>query len=68
MNYTTKDGERLDAICAKHYGFTNNSFEQVLYDTKNYDLTTSEVFGAGVTIELPIIQVDKKNDTYSLWD
>ncbi|MFS9379407.1 tail protein X [Citrobacter sp. ANG330] len=68
MKYTTKDGERLDAICAKHYGFTNNSFEQVLYDTKNYDLTTSEVFSAGVTIELPIIQADKKNDTYSLWD
>ncbi|ECG8590746.1 phage tail protein [Salmonella enterica subsp. salamae] len=68
MKYTTKDGERLDTICAKHYGFTNNSFEQVLYDTKNYDLTTSEIFPANVTIELPIIQADKRNDTYSLWD
>lgn len=68
MEYTTKDGDRLDAICAKHYGFTNNSFEQVLYDTKNYDLTTNEIFSAGVIIELPIILADKKADTYSLWD
>lgn len=42
MQYTTKDGERLDIICARHYGSVNNTFEQVVYDHANADLTTAE--------------------------
>lgn len=68
MKYKTKDGDKLDVICAKHYGFSNKSFEQVLYDTKNYDLTTNEVFAAGVEFELPIITPNEKKETNSLWD
>lgn len=68
MKYKTKDGEKLDAICARYYGFTNNSFENVLFDPKNYDLTTSEVFMAGIEFELPIIKPDEKKQTNSLWD
>lgn len=68
MKYSTKDGEKLDAICARHYGFTNNSFENVLFDPKNYDLTTSEVFTAGIEFELPIVKPDEKKQTNSLWD
>lgn len=68
MKYSTKDGEKLDAICFKHYGFTNNSFENVLFDPKNYDLTTSEVFPPEIEIELPIIKPDEKKQTNSLWD
>ncbi|WP_407081385.1 tail protein X [Klebsiella aerogenes] len=30
VQYTTKDGDRLDKICARHYGKVNNTFEQVL--------------------------------------
>lgn len=68
MEYTTKDGDKLDVICANHYGFTNNSFETVLFDTNNYDQTTAEVFSSGVKIELPIISANESIDTYSLWD
>lgn len=68
MEYSTKNGEKLDVICFKQYGFTNNSFENSLFDTKNYDLTTSEVFSAGVVIELPIIKPDEKSVTNSLWE
>jgi phage tail protein X len=68
MEYTTKDGEKLDAICFKRYGYTNTSFENVLYEPKNYDLTTFDVFSACVTIALPYIQPASKNTATSLWD
>lgn len=68
MQYTTKDGEKLDNICLKKYGYVNNSFEKVLYAPENYDLTTSEVFTNGVTFELPIIKPDEKRIENSLWD
>lgn len=68
MKYTTKDGEKLDVICFKKYGFVNNSVEQVLYEPANYDLTTNEVFSAGTKINLPIIKPDSKKQQYSLWE
>ncbi|MBL5919785.1 tail protein X [Lelliottia amnigena] len=68
MQYTTKYGDRLDIICARHYGAVNNTFEQVLYDTDNYDLTTHEVFDAGTTFTLPVVKPSVKKTEYSLWD
>ena len=68
MKYTTKDGQRLDIICAKHYGTANNTFEAVLYATENYDKTTSEVFDAGVTFDLPVVTPAEKKVENSLWD
>lgn len=67
MQYTTKDGDRLDMICARHYGSVHNTFEQVLYDPANDDLTTSEVFAAGVTITLPTVKPADKQDDVVLW-
>ncbi|MED7790465.1 tail protein X [Klebsiella aerogenes] len=68
MQYTTKDGERLDIICARHYGTVNNTFEQVLYDHANADLTTAEIFSAGVTITLPVITPAEKKVENQLWE
>ncbi|SUW63305.1 Phage Tail Protein X [Buttiauxella agrestis] len=68
MQYTTKNGEKLDVICFKKYGFVNNAVEQALYEPANYDLTTSEVFSAGTEIDLPVIKPDEKKQEYSLWE
>ncbi|TIT85214.1 MAG: phage tail protein [Mesorhizobium sp.] len=68
MEYTTKDGEKLDVICFKNYGFVNGSFEQTLYAVENYDLTTTEVFTAGTVINLPVIKPEAKKQDVSLWD
>jgi phage tail protein X len=67
MQYTTKDGDRLDKICARHYGSVHNTVEQVLYDPANDDLTTFDVFPAGVTITLPEIKPAEKEDDVVLW-
>lgn len=68
MEYRTKDGERLDIICARHYASVNNTLEAVLFATENYDLTTSEVFDAGVTFDLPVVTPAEKKVENSLWD
>lgn len=68
MEYTTKDGEKLDVICFKNYGYVDGAFEQALYEPANYDLTTTEIFTAGTTIDLPIIKPNKNKQTYSLWE
>ena len=67
MQYTTKNGEKLDVICFKNYGYVNGAFEKVLYEPDNYDLTTSEVFSAGTKIDLPVVKSDEKKQSYSLW-
>lgn len=67
MQYTTKDGDRLDKICARHYGTAHNTLEQVLYDPANDDLTTYEVFPAGIIITLPVIKPADKQDDVVLW-
>lgn len=67
MKYTTQDGDRLDIICARHYGTVHNTFEQVLYDPTNDDLTTFDVFPAGVTITLPTVKPAETQDDVVLW-
>ncbi|QHA85675.1 tail protein X [Serratia rhizosphaerae] len=68
MQYTTKDGDRLDTLCVRHYGTVNNTVEAVLYDPQNYDLATTEVFDAGVTFTLPVVKPQQKKNEYSLWE
>jgi phage tail protein X len=68
MEYRTKDGDRLDIICVRHYVTVNNTFEAVLYATENYDLTSSEIFDAGVTFSLPVVKPAEKKIENSLWD
>ncbi|ELY5938921.1 tail protein X [Cronobacter malonaticus] len=69
--YTTNDGDRLDAICRKCYGSTHGVVEAVLYDTANYDTTTTEVFSAGAVINLPVISASEtiqKLEEHVLWE
>lgn len=68
MQYTTKDGDRLDKICARHYGTVNNTFEAVLYDADNYDLVSQEIYSAGTTFTLPVVKPQERKTKYSLWD
>ena len=71
MKYTTRDGDRLDAICQNYYGATDGVVEAVLYDTANYDLTTDEIFSAGVVINLPSISASETIQTqeeHVLWE
>ncbi|MEZ2602862.1 tail protein X [Kluyvera intermedia] len=68
MQYTTKDGDRLDKICARHYGTVNNTVEVVLYDPQNYDLVTTEVFDAGTTFTLPVVKPQQKKKEISIWE
>lgn len=71
MQYTARDGDRLDAICQEHYGKTNGVVETVLYDTTNYDITSSEIFSAGTVINLPTISASEtiqEQEEHTLWE
>ena len=71
MKYTTKEGDRLDAICQSYYGATDGVVETVLFDTANYDITTAEIFPAGVVINLPSISASETIQTqeeHVLWE
>ncbi|MFQ3394678.1 tail protein X [Enterobacter mori] len=71
MKYITRDGDRLDAICQNYYGATDGVVEAVLYDTANYDITITEVFPAGVVINLPSISASETIQTqeeHVLWE
>lgn len=68
MQYTTKDGDRLDKICARHYGSVTNTFEAVLYAVENYDLVSQEVYEAGVTFTLPVVKPQERKKEYSIWE
>ncbi len=65
--YITIDGDVLDAICYRHYGYTNQRIvEQVL--VVNHGLADiGEVYQAGLTIKLPNIEV-KEQARLKLWD
>lgn len=71
MKYKTSDGDRLDTICNKHYGTTDGVVEAVMLDPANYDLTTCEVFPAGVEINLPAISASETiqpQEEHVLWE
>lgn len=71
VKYTTKEGDRLDAICQSYYGATDGVVETVLFDTANYDITTAEIFTAGVDINLPSISASETIQTqeeHVLWE
>lgn len=67
MIYRTKDGDVLDAICAKHYGSTVNQVELVL--AANPGLAAhGPVLRSGLLIELPEIEAQpRKQATIRLW-
>lgn len=54
QTYTTTDGDMLDDICFRYYGYSSTTVEAVL--TANRELANlMPVFGPGVQIYLPDI-------------
>ncbi|MFI0396046.1 tail protein X [Paracoccus jiaweipingae] len=68
MKYRTKDGDVLDAICAKHYGDTPHQVEDVL--AANPGLAAlGPVLPSGLIINLPEIEdTAQERPTIRLWD
>jgi phage tail protein X len=68
MKYRTKDGDVLDAICAKHYGDTPHQMEDVI--AANPGLASlGPVLPSGLIIELPEIEdTAQERPTIRLWD
>lgn len=69
MIYRTKDGDVLDAICARHYGDTPHRVEAVL-DANPGLAAHGPVLPSGILIELPVVEDDATDApaTIRLWD
>ncbi|MFP3015104.1 MAG: tail protein X [Wolbachia sp.] len=65
--YLTKEGEMLDLICWKHYGFTDGVVELIL--AENLGLAEHRSFlPAGLKIKLPIIQKPMQKSKLKVWE
>ena len=68
MKYRTKDGDVLDAICARHYGDTPHRVEDVLEANPGL-AALGPVLSSGVIIYLPDIEdTAPERPTIRLWD
>ena len=68
MQYRTKDGDTLDAICWTHYGQQAGAVEAVL-ETNPGLADSGTIFSAGVLIELPALPEPSQTiQTVRLWD
>lgn len=68
MKYRTKDGDVLDAVCAKHYGDGFDQVEAVL--AANPGLAAhGPILASGIIIKLPVFEAaTKTRETVRLWD
>ncbi len=68
MKYRTRDGDVLDAICARYYGNTPHRVEDVI--AANPGLSSlGPVLPSGLIIELPEIEdTAQERPTIRLWD
>ena len=68
MQYRTKDGDRLDAICRTYYGQQSGVVETVLEANPGL-ADKGTLFSAGVLIELPTLpEPGQTIHTVKLWD
>lgn len=68
MQYRTKDGDVLDAICWVHYGHQTDAVEAVLLANPGL-AETGPVFTAGILINLPDLpEPSPFLETVRLWD
>nr|VFK12744.1 MAG: P2-like prophage tail protein X [Candidatus Kentron sp. LFY] len=70
MQYRTRDGDMLDAICWKYYGFADSAIEAVLEANRDIGLShMPAVLSAGVVITLPKLpEPAQVIPTVRLWD
>ena len=66
MHYKTKDGDVLDKICWRYYGYSDGSVETVLEANRGLE-QYDPIFNAGIIIELPEIETPPTDDTVKLW-
>lgn len=64
--YRTKDGDRLDQICHRHYGRVD--VVQAVLDANRGLAELGPVLAAGVRIKLPQLSPPKARKTVRLWD
>lgn len=68
MKYRTKDGDVLDAICAKNYGDTPHQVEDVFVANPGI-AALGLVLPSGLIIKLPEIEdTAQERPTIRLWD
>ncbi|WP_279203808.1 tail protein X [Obesumbacterium proteus] len=67
--YQTCEGDMLDAICAAHYGWPDLGDAVVLVLGANPGLADlGAVYGAGVMITLPDLDMPVADSNLQLWD
>ncbi|MBV0900076.1 MAG: tail protein X [Wolbachia endosymbiont of Fragariocoptes setiger] len=64
--YCAKEGEMIDLICWRHYGFNSGAVEIVL--KANHGLAEYSILPAGLKIKLPIIKEPLKKSVLKVWD
>ncbi|KZW98337.1 hypothetical protein JL49_23935 [Pseudoalteromonas luteoviolacea] len=68
MKYRTKDGDRIDTICAAYYGHLNGTVEAV-YKANETLAGLPPILPVGIVIELPELTAHQKQSTQiKLWD
>lgn len=68
VEYLTKDGDMLDAICYKHYGVQEGVVELVLQANQNLS-EQPEILSTGIYIVLPDLPVPLSDITpVRLWE
>jgi phage tail protein X len=67
ITYRTKDGDVIDWICWKHYGFTSGAVEKVLKINPKV-AEFDEHLPEGLLISLPEISKENRAKQVKLWD
>ena len=68
MQYQTKDGDRLDVVVFKYYGFQHGAYEVVLQANQNL-AQHGVVFPAGLIIRLPELpKQGMQQESVNVWE
>lgn len=67
MDYTTRPGDMLDAICHKYYGVRPGATEEVLQANPGL-CRQGALLPEGITIKLPELPAPAVPGQVSLWD
>lgn len=66
QTYQMKEGELVDEVCQRYYGYTSGAVEQVYLANPNLaDL--GEIPGVGVVLVLPDLAPPVSTDQIQLW-
>jgi len=67
IEYRTKTGDMIDAICHRYYGSQSGAVERV-YEANRSLADYGPVLPSGLVIELPEMPVAETVKTVRLWD